>query len=437
MAVGLLTDMALYSLIVPVVPFRLAELGYDNVSALTGWLVAAYAGGLLVSSPVIGWIAEKIERRREFLVASLIFLAGAIVMFMLAKVFWLLLLARILQGFGGTALWILGLSLISDSCEPEQTGIRIGQAMVGFSIGAFIGPPAGGVLYDRLGYYAPFVFALILITGDIILRFLIIENVDAFKWITPSGRHASSNPHTESAIEAKTIARQTQLPPLQIFTNLLTNRRAVVISYLSTIQGFIFGGLLDGAMTIYLNEKYGFNSLQAGLVFIAAVGPTLIFSPIAGYFVDKLGPKKLCTFSVLCTVPFFALLCIPQLPVAAFIVLLAFSGTTFSIALVPAMTDLSFLAVDTPGLGFGHVFGLFNGMFSVGSLIGPIAAGQILESAGTQNGWIIMAALSSGLLTVAVPLVWMALSGPRPADPLREEVHPEPLQPIKVDDQGM
>jgi len=112
--------MALYGLIVPgmprqkftpssavliteiVVPFRLEQLGYDNIAALTGWLVAAYAGGLLVSSPIIGYLGEKIKNRRIALVSALLFMAGAIVMFMLGHKFWILLVARILQGFSGT-----------------------------------------------------------------------------------------------------------------------------------------------------------------------------------------------------------------------------------------------------------------------------------------------------------------------------------------------
>ena len=31
---------------------------------------------------------------------------------------------------------------------------------VGFSIGTLIGPPVGGALYERHGYYAPFYFAI-------------------------------------------------------------------------------------------------------------------------------------------------------------------------------------------------------------------------------------------------------------------------------------
>lgn len=39
---GVATDLLVYSIIIPVVPFRLEHLGYSNVSVLMGWLLFAY-----------------------------------------------------------------------------------------------------------------------------------------------------------------------------------------------------------------------------------------------------------------------------------------------------------------------------------------------------------------------------------------------------------
>lgn len=36
-------------------------------------------------------------------------------------------------------------------------------------------------------------------------------------------------------------------------------------------KGFMFGGMLDSSMTLYLNKRYGLDSGGAGLVLIAAV----------------------------------------------------------------------------------------------------------------------------------------------------------------------
>ena len=73
---GVLVDLSSYSLVVPVVPFRLEALGYDDIGGKTGWLVAAYAAGLIVSSPVAGWIGAKYKNRQVPLTLGLLFMAG-------------------------------------------------------------------------------------------------------------------------------------------------------------------------------------------------------------------------------------------------------------------------------------------------------------------------------------------------------------------------
>lgn len=40
--IGVLTDIIIYSIITPVLPFRLEGLGYTGVSALVGWLLFSY-----------------------------------------------------------------------------------------------------------------------------------------------------------------------------------------------------------------------------------------------------------------------------------------------------------------------------------------------------------------------------------------------------------
>jgi hypothetical protein len=39
---GVATDLLVYSIIIPVMPFQLQNLGYHNVSSLTGWLLFSY-----------------------------------------------------------------------------------------------------------------------------------------------------------------------------------------------------------------------------------------------------------------------------------------------------------------------------------------------------------------------------------------------------------
>lgn len=54
-------------------------------------------------------------------------------------------------------------------------------------------------------------------------------------------------------------------------------------------------GAFDATVPMVAYEYYGFDSLKAGLLFIALGLPTLIFGPIFGWMVDKYGPKLLAT----------------------------------------------------------------------------------------------------------------------------------------------
>jgi hypothetical protein len=42
LAIGLLTDLLVYSLIIPVIPYQLEALGYDGIGAKVSWLLVAY-----------------------------------------------------------------------------------------------------------------------------------------------------------------------------------------------------------------------------------------------------------------------------------------------------------------------------------------------------------------------------------------------------------
>lgn len=58
------------------IPFRLEALGYDQIGSKTGWLVAAYAAGLIVSSPPIAYIGGRVKGKRTPLIIALLFMAG-------------------------------------------------------------------------------------------------------------------------------------------------------------------------------------------------------------------------------------------------------------------------------------------------------------------------------------------------------------------------
>jgi MFS family permease len=142
---------------------------------------------------------------------------GAQIMFMLGPAYWVMVLARIIQGANATIVWTVGLALLCETTPESQIGQQIGLAMTGLSVGIVLAPPLGGVLYSQLGFHAPFILTLGVLVLDLVLRLLVIERKDAVRWgVDPALIHIgspvddiidTSPSSTQSPIETKPGAR--------------------------------------------------------------------------------------------------------------------------------------------------------------------------------------------------------------------------------------
>ncbi|BGP54868.1 hypothetical protein JCM8202_003377 [Rhodotorula sphaerocarpa] len=443
---GVLVDLSSYSLAVPVIPFRLQALGYGDIGGKTGWLVSAYAGGLIVSSPVIAVVGARYKNRQIPLFLGLLFMAAAVVLFMEAESYALMVVARILQGFSGTTLWTIGLALVTDSVPEERVGTVLGAVMIGFSCGQAIGPPVGGVLYARMGYRAPFVFSLILVGIDLLLRVLLIEKHIALKYIqaghdipnfeapgyvdprktTDSQETVATSPEPEATTaegkaapegKAVSLSGSRKIPSHWLgLWEMLKSPRAMTTILLTLLNGFIVGALQDTGQTIYLEEQYGLTSFGAGLVFLGFVVPTFFASPIAGWAVDRVGTKWIMAAGTVLSIPMYPLLIIKG-PLALFIFFLALLGVAVSAFITPTTVDLAMVSARVPNVTTAHVFSLFNLAFSVGSLLGPIVGGQLISHTGIETGWIAITSLSAGLTFVLLPAIVIWVGDPSPWRP--------------------
>jgi MFS family permease len=116
-------------LIIPVIPYQLEALGYDGIGAKISWLLMAFvclsmssgfsllirfdqSGALALSTPPIAHYSEVYRNRKVPLLAGLVALIGAQIMFMEAPAYWVMIIARSLQGISSTVIWAVGLALL-------------------------------------------------------------------------------------------------------------------------------------------------------------------------------------------------------------------------------------------------------------------------------------------------------------------------------------
>lgn len=183
---AIFTDILLYGLIVPVIPFSLTvQVGVpeDQVQQWTAILLACYNVTLFVGSPIVGIYADISTSRRSPLLIGLLALAGSTLLLCLGKTMALLILGRLLQGLSAAIVWSVGLALLADTMG-RNIGYAMGWVGIAMSVGLLISPVIGGAVYAAAGYYAVYYIAFAIIFLDIVLRLVLIEKKVARQWIT-------------------------------------------------------------------------------------------------------------------------------------------------------------------------------------------------------------------------------------------------------------
>lgn len=146
------TDIFLYGLIVPVLPFALTSRAGIPESEVQTWisiLLAVYGGALLVASPFAGWYADRSESRKVSLLVGLVLLAGSTVFLTVGNSIGVFIAGRILQGFSAAVVWVVGLALLSDTVGTQELGEHMGYVAIALSMAILLAPLLGGVVYDE------------------------------------------------------------------------------------------------------------------------------------------------------------------------------------------------------------------------------------------------------------------------------------------------
>lgn len=442
-SIAIFTDIFLYSLVVPVLPFALTGRAGVKEADLQRWtsiFLSVYGAALAVGSPIFGWFADKSSSRRVPLLLGLLALGGATAMLCVGSSLPVLITGRALQGLSAAVVWTVGLALLSDSIEREKLGAAMGYMAAATSIGSLAGPLLGGVVYANAGYYAVFSMGFSIIGLDIFLRLMMVEKSLAQQWSPPtesspsihslhslSGRDASGEeirpvpaniePIESEKTSVKPLPGWTQgMPPL---VTLLRVPRVLVAMFGCFVESASLASF-DSVLPLYVKDTFHWTSSGAGLIFISLVIPAL-FSPVFGSISDKFGSRSITTIGLSGAVPFWVLLrlvthdSIGQKVLLA--ALLVFIGFCISLVMAPLMADIDHAVAleekKRPGSmgkrgAAAQGFGLFNLAYALGTLIGPLWAGFVVQKGGWGTmGW------SLGLLNGICAVTAFAWTGGR------------------------
>jgi MFS transporter, DHA1 family, solute carrier family 18 (vesicular amine transporter), member 1/2 len=363
-AVALATDMFVYGVAVPVLP-RIAA-AHGASAAEVGVLFAVYAGALLVTTPVAGVLVDRVGNRVPML-AGLLVLAAAVLLFAFAQAYPTLVLARLLQGCAAAVSWTAGLGLIAAAYPAEEVGKPMGVALSSMGAGVLLGPLAGGLLAGHLGTRAPFLLAAAVAAADGVVRMTLIRDEPAPRRDTPAR-----------------VWRHPAMPGLFGLTAL----------------GAGLVAFLEPVLPLHTATRFRATPGAIGLLFAVALLVGMVVAPVAGALADRLPRGRLAGAGALCAA--LALVVVsraPSLWVAG--AGLALAAAAAQLVLTPTLTLIAEVAGSQDPPAYGAAYAAYNVAYTTGLVVAPLLAGGGSSAVGFGRTTLAGAVLAA-LLGVAV-----------------------------------
>ena len=129
-------------------PRIVGELG--GVAHLS-WVVTAYVLAATVTTPLYGKLGDLYGRKKLFITAIVIFLAGS-ALSGLAQSMAMLIAFRALQGLGAGGLMVGAIAILGELVSPRERGKYMGYIMSVMMIATIGGPLAGGFITDHFSW---------------------------------------------------------------------------------------------------------------------------------------------------------------------------------------------------------------------------------------------------------------------------------------------
>jgi EmrB/QacA subfamily drug resistance transporter len=371
------------------------------------WTLTAYVLPYAVSILAVGRLGDGFGHRRVLVIGAVVFGIGSIVSAG-APTYPALLVGRVLQGLGGSALLTIGLAIISANFSGAARGRALGIYFAAGAGAAVIGPIVGGLLTSVGGWQAIFwcqipLAAVVAIVAAIVLParsaglrrsldapglalgtlVLLGTNVallqaNGWGWTSPAVLAA----WFLAAVALVAFVRREQTAAEPAIRLSVFRSRIYVASVL--VGGAVWFGIISGTvmLSIYLQTVRGLDAFQAALVLTAWPLLSAFVFPRASRIVASLGPERTMIASLVVTA------------IAAVLMVTFDDGTPFVVVSIVAALGGVPLALgvtastvcalaEFPAAEAGVASGVFNSLRQVGASFGvaiPAAAFDLAQA---------------------------------------------------------
>jgi EmrB/QacA subfamily drug resistance transporter len=312
-------SLLIVGLDITIVNVALPSIGRELQASVSGlqWVIDAYTLILASFLMLSGSTADRLGRRRTFVIGLLVFVLGSLLC-SVAPNLGLLVAFRAVQAIGGSMLNPVAMSIITNTfTHPRERAQAIGiwGAVVGISMS--LGPVVGGLLVTSVGWRSifwiniPIGLAAVALTlryipeskaprarrPDVVGQLLMVVLLAAVTYgIIEAPNRGWSSPEILAvfALAAASLAgiliweprREEPLIDLRFFRSVpFAGATIIAIAAFAGLGGFLF------LNTLYLQEVRGLSALHAGLDTLPMASMVMLWPPIAGRIVGTRGAR--------------------------------------------------------------------------------------------------------------------------------------------------
>jgi EmrB/QacA subfamily drug resistance transporter len=292
-----------------------AEFDMDVITL--GWVSTAY---MLASAALLvpfGRIADMKGRRKIFILGNIVFFLGSVLSAIsLSEI--MLLIARAIQGIGGSAIFATSVAILTSAFPLEERGKVLGINTASVYLGLSLGPVLGGLLTQYAGWKSIFLISSITtvvvtigalwklrgevaekraekfdLTGALIYILALVLTMYGVSQLpdTPAFWFIGSGLITTALFfwwESK------DKNPL-INMGMFRHNRGYTFSNLAALVNYSGTWAIAFLLSLYLQYIKGFDPRTAGIILITSPAVQAIFSPVFGKLSDRVEPRILAS----------------------------------------------------------------------------------------------------------------------------------------------
>lgn len=297
----------------------LPSMGRDfGMSAvLLGWVNTAYLLSAATFLIPFGRLGDIYGRKKIYMTGVFIFTAAS-VMIALSVSGTMLILSRVLQGFGGSMIFATGIAILISVFPANERGKVLGINVAAVYLGLSAGPFFGGIITQHLGWR--YIFWLNLPMGALLL--VVIFTMLKGDWAEARGLKFDLVGSVVLAVSLlSTMYGFSKLPEIYAFVmvgvgligivsfviyelsldspvidmNLFFKNTVFAFSSVAALIHYAATFAVSFLLSLYLQKVRGFAPQEAGLILVSQPVIQAIFSPIAGRLSDRIQPRTVAS----------------------------------------------------------------------------------------------------------------------------------------------